>query len=492
MKHRIILFNLTFLVFLVVLLNSNQIVCAQSQNMILEWEQHWDTYEMGGTCNFGTYNFFIGDVDNDDTLELITGGMTYDMANYSRTDIKAPLKIWNWDGKKFTLEVSQEWLGVTRSIFSDDIDGDGIPEIITGGSISNDTGSYSTIRIWSWDGTDLSLRGHFEGVSAGSISVFDFNDDGISEIITAGSSSDGVKTYAQLSVLNWKEDVLSLASSVKWCASNDARATSVVVSDLNNDGVAEIITGGYDNDLMNSSGQLRIWHWSENNFSLIESMEWRMVEDVYGVTITGDPMGNTIVNNLRVADVDDDGILEMVTGGFAFDGEKFNAQLKIWSWSTQKIVCENSQEWITDDITEVKAISLDDVNGDNQLDIVTAGLAGAYGGFDDLDAPPEQAQLRVWNWNGKELILKNSENWTVGEGVVAWNVQTGDIDNDGTVEIVAVGCMYVSALCDPDLRIYSIPSDAFPTNILVASIIVTLAGVTILGLLWRKRNQGQK
>ena len=392
------------------------------------------------------------------------------------------------DGEKFTLEVSREWTGVTRSIFSDDIDKDGVPEIITGGIISNDTGSYSTIRIWNWDGSDLILRAHFEGVSVGSISVFDFNNDGISEIITAGSSSDGGKTYAQLSLFNWNENVLSLVNSVKWCASNDARATSVVASDLNNDGIGEIITGGYDHDLMNSSGQLRIWHWNEENFSLIDSIEWRMVEDVYGVTITGDPMGNTIVNNLRVDDVDDDGSLEMVTGGFAFDGEKFNAQLKIWNWSTQKIACENSQEWITDDVTEVKAIALDDVNGDSQVDIVTAGLAGAYGGFDDVDVPPEQAQLRVWSWNGKELTLKNSEEWTVGEGVVAWNVQTGDIDNDGTTEIIAVGCMYVSALCDPDLRIYSISTDAFPVMYLALGIIVILAGVTILALFWHKKN----
>ena len=57
--------------------------------MILEYEKHWDTYGIGGTCNFGTYNFFVGDIDNDNTLEIITGGMSYDMANYTRTDLRA-------------------------------------------------------------------------------------------------------------------------------------------------------------------------------------------------------------------------------------------------------------------------------------------------------------------------------------------------------------------------------------------------------------------
>ena len=36
---------------------------------------------------------------------------------------------------------------------------------------------------------------------------------------------------------------------------------------------------------------------------------------------------------------------------------------------------------------------------------------------------------------------------------------TGDVDEDGTVEILTVGCMYVSALCDPDLRIWSIAEE---------------------------------
>ena len=49
------------------------------------------------------------------------------------------------------------------------------------------------------------------------------------------------------------------------------------------------------------------------------------------------------------------------------------------------------------------------------------------------------------------LELKAEERWTVGEGVFAWNVGAGDVDSDGTVEIVTVGCMYVSQLCDPDL-----------------------------------------
>jgi len=486
-KKNIQLIKIFILFFLFFLLLISQNVLAQTQNLILEYEHHWDTYETGGTCNFGTYNFFVGDIDNDKTLELITGGMSYDMINSSRTELRAPFKIWNWNGERFSLEKSHEWLGITRSTFATDLDLDGLPEIITGGTKSDGTNINSILRVWNWDGANLLLKSEYEGISSGSISAFDFDEDGVSEIIVAGTNTTGAKTSAQLSIFKYNINTLELLGTIQWCASKSASATSVATYDLDYDGQIEIITAGYDNDLNNSSGQIRIWHWENEAFSLIENKEWRMVEDVFGVTITGDPMGNTIVNNLRIKDVDLDGILEIVTGGFAFDGEKINAQLKIWNWENQILVCENSHEWITNDVTEIKAVRLDDVDADNQVEIVTAGLTGAYGGFDDVNVPPEQGQLRVWRWNGEELFLKYKEDWTVGDGVVAWNVQTGDIDQDGTVEIITVGCMYVSALCDPDLRIYYVVLDQNPPHYLIVVILIITMIITTLVILKKKK-----
>jgi hypothetical protein len=46
------LMKASILRFLVLLLTSNQCVFAQAQNTILEWEQHWNAYGVGGMCNF--------------------------------------------------------------------------------------------------------------------------------------------------------------------------------------------------------------------------------------------------------------------------------------------------------------------------------------------------------------------------------------------------------------------------------------------------------
>lgn len=452
-------------------------VKAQNDVLVLEWEQHWPTYMVGGTCNFGTSNFYVGDVDNDNVTELITGGMTYNKPNYSASDLAAPMRIWNWNGENFTLEVNYNWAGTLRSIYAADLNGDNRPEIITGTSVTNGTSSHNAIRIWSWDNKDLALSASYDGINARSIFTGDVDNDGVPEILAAGLIIKDNATIARLCILRLENDQLLLKKSYEWCTGGDASANGVYAYDLDKDGIAEIITSGYDRGLTNSSGQLRIWHWNGQELQVKTDEEWRLAEGVYGVTVTGSPMGNTLAENVKVADVDGDGTPEIVTGGFAYDGQKMNAQLRIWNWNGNALALEKSTEWFTDDITEIKCVSLGDVNGDGRLEIVTSGGTAVYGGFEN-GTKPEASQLRIWNWNGNALDLVQSKDWTIGEGVFAWNVGTGDIDRDGIVEIVTVGCMYVSALCDPDLRIWSLQaaatSDSFVYFIIGATIITAV------------------
>lgn len=464
-------------------------VYAQNEMLVLEWEQHWPTYGVGGTCNFGTHNFFVGDVDNDGIVELLTGGMTYSGDYHNSGEVEAPFGIWNWDGENFTLEVYHTWKGILNTIYAADLDADGQMEIITAGRVTNSTTSYSSIGIWSWNNKDLVLKSSLEGLSASSIHVGDLDGDGIAEILTSGSIIRDDEVLARLSVLRWENEQLFQANNYEWSTDGRASARSVHVCDLDNDGVVEVITGGYNHHITNSSGQLRIWQWDGEELMLKANQEWRLMEGVYGVTVTGDPMGNTLVENVKAADIDGDGVTEILTGGFAFDGEKMNSQLRIWNWNGLILVLEESREWFIEDITEIKAIAIEDVSGDGSLEILVSGGSAVYGGFDP-DAKPESAFLSVWDWDGDVLSLKAEENWIVGDGVFAWNVGTGDVDGDGTVEIVTVGCMYINELCDPDLRIWSLSASetaSFPYILFVVAGTVTVALVAVVVYFVRKR-----
>ena len=107
---RYFLFTLSVLLILCGFL-SIEIIVAQPDSLILEVEQHWDTYGIGGTCISGTHNVAVADVDADASPEIITGGFAYRYAIGTRVSLGAPLRIWSWNGMNLTLEKGENWPG---------------------------------------------------------------------------------------------------------------------------------------------------------------------------------------------------------------------------------------------------------------------------------------------------------------------------------------------------------------------------------------------
>ena len=464
---------------------------AQPENFLMEAEQHWDTYGVGGTCISGSHNLFLGDIDGDGDIEIITGGSSYSLLqDGSTTSMAAPLRIWTWDGKNISLELSQGWPGYINCVFAGDLDGDGQLELLTSGSVWNQTGSYSSLRVWSYDGASLTLISNVEGTPTSAIFVSDLNSDGACEVITIGRFNNASQYGARICLWDLEEKGLELKTSSEWCVSNVTSVSSVFAKDLNNDSKIEIVTAGYANGLKNSSGQLRVWQYDGAELTLKANEEWRLVEEGYALTIAGGIQGNTMANNLKVGDVDSDGVPEIVTGGFAYDGENVSAQLRIWSWNGSELLLEKSKEWASDYLTEVKCVSLGDVDGDSRLEIITSGVFGAEGSFANNATAPNQAQLRVWGWDGATLTLKQGQDWYIDEGATAWNVASGDVDKDGVMEIITVGCTALGKTCDPDMRIWSVSSASSFPILYVA--VAGICAVTVLAgaVMWIKKRSG--
>ena len=461
-------------------------VGAQSDGLILKWEQHWDTYCCGGTCIPGGNNLAVADVNGDGVKEIITGGFAYNhLLNGSRTSTYAPLKIWSWDGQNVTLKKSGQWQGSISCVYVADVDGIGVSEIVTYGSFRNETGSYDSLRVWCWDSEELILRAHYEGVSVSSIFVGDLDEDGKPEMITVGSVIGESGSTAQLCLWHFEQNSLVLKERVPLDVANVRRVNSVDALDLDSNGEIEIVIGGYSGSLSNSTGHLSVWGWDGQTFSVMAVKEWRVVEG-YGLTSAGGVQGNTLVSNMKVADVDGDGVPEIVTGGFTYDGAKVLGQLRIWNWSDGILSLEKSQEWENLDITQTESISIDDVDGDGKDEIVVSGYSAGYGSFEVGAENKTRAELKVWSWDGAKLILEQSEDWLVGEAASARNVGTGDLNGDGLVEIVTVGCIQLidSGDCDPDLRIWSVPSveSAFTSYLILAIAVITVIVIAVSGM----------
>jgi hypothetical protein len=54
---------------------------SQTDALTLEAEQNWDTYGVGGTCTYNTQNLFVGDVDEDGVVEIVTVGCSALLGN---------------------------------------------------------------------------------------------------------------------------------------------------------------------------------------------------------------------------------------------------------------------------------------------------------------------------------------------------------------------------------------------------------------------------
>jgi hypothetical protein len=470
-------------------------VNAQTGGFNLEAEQNWDTYGVGGTCIFGTHNIFVGDVDGDGAMEILTGGFAYNTFNGSITGSEAPLKVWSWNGQNVTLKAKANWIGNILCLYAADVDGDKTVEIITAGSYRNETGNYtsSCLRVWGLNNQELSLKANCEGASVSSIFVSDVDKDGISEIVTVGRLNKNSLNTGQLCLWHFEDNALSLAGRLELDIANVTNANSVYASDLDNNGNIEIIVGGYSDNLNNSKGQLSVWQWNGQEFSLKANENWQLIPEICAETIAGGVQGNTIVYNVKAADLDGDGFKEIVSGGFAFDGEKVNAQLKIWRWDGSVLTMLESQEWATDYLTEVKSISLDDVDNDGKTEVVTSGITAAEDSFKNSEAIHDRGQLKVWGFNGTALILKQSAEWTFDDGACAWNVGNGDVDKDGILEIITVGCTALGSLCDPDMRIWSISNVSTTPNYLpyalAAGVLVIATAFSALTFAWRKRRK---
>jgi hypothetical protein len=442
-------------------------VDAQSNGLSLEAEQNWDTYGVGGTCVYGTQNIFVGDVDGDGVSEILTGGFAYHTQNNTRTISEAPLKVWTWNGQNVTLKASTTWYGTIVCVYAADVDKDGKIDILCGGSFRNETGnSTSSLRVLTLSDEKLSLKTHYEGIPATSIFVSDVDKDGINDVLTVGRYISGL---SQLSLWHFQEGNLLLVQRSPLAAANVTSASSVYASDLDNDGTMEIMVGGYSDSLSNSKGLASIWRWNGQVLSLEAAKTWQLAGGT-AKTIAGGNQGNTAVNNVKAADLDGDGKEEMVTAGFAYDGDKVNAQIKIWRWDGNSLTELASEEWATDYLTEAKSIALNDVNGDGKVEIVQSGIAAAEDSFKNPEGIHDRGQLRVWAYNGIGLSLMESEEWTFDEGSCAWNVGNGDVDNDGVVEMITVGCTALNSLCDPDMRIWSLPAGTsdYPSYLLYA------------------------
>jgi FG-GAP-like repeat len=238
------------------------------------------------------------------------------------TSTSAQLGIWSFDGAAFTRNALMNWTtpgsanagAQGYSVATGDVDADGVPDIVTVGSSSNGTTVQSQVRVWGWTGSGSPLTKQYrdflttgQGSLATSVAIRDLAGDGKKEIIVGGQLLTYPFWKGELSVWSdWTGSLTQLAET-NWQTSSQSSIDIVRVAtgDVNGDGVTEIVTAGYTNIPVGSTDAF---------YATIRTWTW------IGSTITLQKSimyqnASSALIALTVGDVDKVGKQDIIVGG---------------------------------------------------------------------------------------------------------------------------------------------------------------------------------
>jgi hypothetical protein len=378
----------TVLALVLLMASSSLLACvpaaAEDDRAVGDWVQ-----SSSGLPTSGTYfGVTFGDVNNDGHLDIVAA---------SDGD---GLRVYLGDGASSWTAVSEHpaTSGGYGDVCLGDYDDDGRLDIFAG-SPGNSAGTPQGLHVYKGNGnggfTDktadsgLPTSGRWRGVAVG-----DVNGDGNLDLAATNGygTSDGIHTYIGDGNGKFEDQSTGLPGF-------QDRDSKVVLADFNNDGDLDLAAGGGAgvDVYLGNGGRLGSMVWTPSSVGL----------------------PNEKFSGLAGADVDDDGLADLVISaynagsGVGIYAYKNSRNAALWSSSSEGL--PSSGDFIVN--------ALGDMDGDGNLDIVTAGSYGSSYG------------VRVYEGDGQGSWSMDTQGFSTNVQYVG--VDVGDVDGDGTLDIVA-------------------------------------------------------
>ena len=288
--------------------------------------------------------------------------------------------------------------GLSNAVRLGDLNGDGFLDLVTAGRDGGGNG-FATVRLGTGDGSFGSETSFATEVGISTaMTLGDLNGDGVLDLITAGEdgSSNGTATVR----LGVGDGSFSSATSYLM---ESLVSQAVAVGDVNGDGVLDLVTAGRS---ASSDGTATVrLGTGDGSFGEASSFATETFASFA----------------LSLGDINGDGILDLVSAGRDDSSNGYaTVSLGVGDGSFQGAV-----SFATESLTSW-AVDLGDVNGDGNLDLVTAGQLDSNDGF---------ANVRLGNGDGTFSGPTSFET----EARSSYQVELGDLNGDGFLDLVTSG-----------------------------------------------------
>ena len=287
-----------------------------------------------------TLTLSLGDVNGDGIFDAVTAG---EGAGGGRVTVR--LGVGDGTFQATSISYSSE-LTSTGDSALEDLNGDGALDLITSGSASG--AGYATVRLGNGDGTFKASTVSYavETTVSRDLTMADLNGDNVLDMISAGDS--GGTGYATIRLGNGDG---TFGSAVTY-QTESKYTQEVKIADVNRDGIGDLLTAGqtaaFDGEIHVRMGN------GDGTFSS-------------SVLSYATESRNT--NAFRAGDVNGDGMLDLVSGGYSDSWEGF---ITVRLGNGDGTFSSSSLSYEAEDSCSIM-VELGDVDNDGVLDLVSAG-----------------------------------------------------------------------------------------------------------------------
>ena len=140
-------------------------------------------------------------------------------------------------------------------------------------------------------------------------------------------------------------------------------------------------------------------------------------------------------------------IKEIVTAGTFYDGTRQWAQLIVWNYNAGTFTPTSQFAWYYLSDTLLSSVAIGNVNGGTDTEIVTGGTR--------FDGTRWVAHLVVFNVVGAALSVTNQIVWYWISDTEISSIAIGDVNNDGSNEIVTGGSRFDNTIVSAQLLVFN-------------------------------------